>query len=281
MDIIPQASEKILKLFLYYYLWDNTAMNLDKFITMNSGDTVHYLEFGKGEPLVLVPSLWVTSKSYVALGQELGKFYRVFTPDIFRGKSEFSGVATHIDTYTAKLAEFIDRVHLKNYYLVCVSLSGIIASKYICTYPNRPKKMFLISTTVLPLRMKYERLTLFWGYLTLVYHNMFSFGGIATNWLWMTDGLDNARLHFRQAWTEGLIATSLDIENVKQLPVPTKLVFALRDEFVPREAVSRLQKVGNLEIETVDRYHGWFFRHEEELAKKIYEYFSSHTPLAR
>lgn len=222
---------------------------------------------------MLLPSLWVTSTSYRALGQELGKFYHVFIPDIFRGKSEFSGVAVSIDAYVAKLAEFIQSLRLKNYYLVGVSLSGIIATKYVLAYPNKPKKMFLVSTTVLPLRIKHERLTLLWGYVMLLYHNMFSREGWVKNWLWITDGLDYARRHFRQAWTEGLIATSLKIDNITQLPVPTKLVFALRDEFVPREAVSRLQKVENLEVETVDDYHGWFFRHEEELVQKIVRYF--------
>ena len=107
----------------------------------------------------------------------------------------------------------------------------------------------------------------------LLYHNMFSFEGHAKNWLWITDGLGSVRRHFRQAWTEGLIATSLKIENIKQLPVLTKLVFALRDEFIPREAVSRLSKIKNLSVETVDGYHGWFFRHEKQLAEKIVGFF--------
>ena len=247
---------------------------MEKVLRFDTNDTIHYLEFGKGDPVVLVPSLWVTSKSYVALGQELGKYFHVYIPDIFCGKSKFSRTVTSIEAYVAMLGEFIRRLHLKNYYLVGVSLSGIIVSKYIITYANKPKKMFLISTTVVPLRMKHERLTLFWGYVMILYHNMFSLDGIATNWLWITDGLKNVWLrHVRQAWTEGKIATSLKIDNVKQLPVPTKLVFALRDEFIPREAVSRLSKVKNLEVETVDGHHGWFFGHEEELAQKIGRFF--------
>jgi hypothetical protein len=104
---------------------------------------------------------------------------------------------------------------------------------------------------------------------------MFSFDGIASNWLWITDGIENAWRHFRQTWTEGLIATSLKIANIKSLPIPTKLVFALRDEFIPREAVERLSKVKNLELEVVDRYHAWFFRHEEELAVEIFKFFNA------
>lgn len=133
--------------------------------------------------------------------------------------------------------------------------------------------MFLVSTTVLPLNIRHQRFTLWCGYCMLLYHNLFSLDGIATNWLWMTDGLENAWRHFHQAWMEGMIATSLKIEDIKYLPVPTKLVFALRDEFIPRESVKRLSKVKNLELEVVDRYHGWFFGHEEELVKKITLFF--------
>lgn len=242
-------------------------------ISVNGGDIIHYLEFGKGDPLVLLPSLWVTSKSYVALGRTLEKHFTVFIPDIFRGNSKFSKDATSMEEYAALLAEFIRRIQLKNYYLVGISLSGILATKYILNYPHLPRKLFLVSTTILPLNIKSQRFTLFWGYVKLLYHNMFSLDGIATNWLWITDGLENAWLHFGQVWKEGKIATSLEIGNVKRLPIPTKLMFALCDEFIPREIVRHLSKVKNLELELVDRYHAWFFRHEEELAKKIFNFF--------
>lgn len=242
-------------------------------LLIGRNNSIHYLEFGKGEPLVLVPSLWVTSKSYVALGQALGTQYHVFIPDLYRGKSEFSGTATSIEDYVAMLGEFIRRLHLSRYYLIGVSLSGIVATKYVLNKTNLPIKLLLVSSTVLPLNIKNPRRTLFWGYLMLLYHNMFSIEGLAVNWLWITDGLENVWRHFRQAWTEGLIATSLEIKDVKRLPVPTKLIFALRDEFIPREAFDRSRTVKNLELEAVDGYHGWFFRHEQELVTKIFKFF--------
>lgn len=246
---------------------------MDKTLQINKDETLFYREFGEGKAVILIPSLWVTSKSYVELGRELGRYYRVLIPDIFRGKSVFPIVATNIDAYAAKLDEFIRLLHIKSYNLIGVSLSGITATKYILKYPNRPNKMFLVSTTVLPLRIKRERAMLFWGYITLLYHNSFSWEDFTINWLWIADGIENAWRHFRQAWTEGIIATSLKIENVQRLPVSTRLVFALRDEFIPQEAVSRLSKVKNLQIEVVDRYHGWFFKHENQLVKKIVEFF--------
>lgn len=247
---------------------------MDKFISLGENGKLRYLEFGKGKPLILIPSLWVTSKTYTALGRELGKYYHVYIPDLYCGKSEFTHIATSIEDYITLLTVFIRKLRLKKFYLIGISISGIIITKYLLKYKNLPVKVFLISTTVLPLKLKHQRIYLFWGYIMILFHNMFSLGGLKTNWLWISDGLEYAWRHFRQAWTQGLIASSLKIENIKRLPVPVKLVFALHDEFIPREALGRLARVKNLDLETIDNYHGWFFRREKELAKKIRKFFS-------
>lgn len=247
---------------------------MDKFILNGVKDKLHYLEFGKGKPVILIPSLWVTSKTYFVLGREIGKYYHVYIPDLYCGKSKFENNAIKIEDYIQLLAEFIRKLNIKKYYLVGISLSGIIIAKFLLKYKRLPIKSFLISTTVLPLKLKNQRLFLFRGYIMILVHNLSSFSGLKTNWLWISDGLENAWRHFRQALIQGLIASSVKIENIKRLPVPVKLIFALRDEFIPREAVGRLAKVKNLDLETIDGYHGWFFRREKELALKIRKFFS-------
>ena len=246
---------------------------MHKYIKLGREEKLHYLEFGNGKPLVLVPSLWVTSKSYVTLGQELAKYYKVFIPDVFRGNSVFSKEARNIEDYVTKLVQFINSLNLKNYYLIGVSLSGIVVKKYILNYSHKPKRVFLVSTTVLPLNIERQKLTLFWGYLKLLYHNLFSMKGIAIDLMWIIDGLGSAKKHFRQAINEGSIAASLVIDNIKSLPVPTKLLFARYDEFIPLESVKRLLKIKNLEVEIVKEYHGWFFGREEELARRVIKFF--------
>lgn len=246
-----------------------------KYITTKTIERLHYLEFGRGDPVVLIPSLWVTSKSYAALGRELGKFYHVFIPDIFRGLSGFSRQATTIDDYVTALSEFISRLHLKQHHLIGISLSGITVMKYLLRGYSLPKKVFLVSTTVVPLNYKMERFTLLWGYFMLLYHNAFSWDGIASNYLWITDGLSYAWRHFGQAWQEGLIATSLAIDDIKSLPVPSKLLFALRDEFLKKELTGRLSKVKNMQLETINCYHAWFFRREKELVQNIRAFFNA------
>ena len=202
----------------------------------------------------------------------MGKHYKVHIPDLYKGKSLFLKEATSIENYVTELARFIDRMHFTDYYLIGISLSGIIVNKYVLGYPLKPKKLFLVSTTILPLKIKRQRQTLFWGYLKLLYHNMFSLKGISVNLMWIIDGMENAIMHFRQTILEGIIASSLKIKEIKSLPISTKLIFARKDEYIPSEAVNRLSKVKNLELEVVNGYHGWFFGREEELVQKIYKF---------
>jgi pimeloyl-ACP methyl ester carboxylesterase len=248
---------------------------MDKYLRLINNESIFYREFGKGETVVLVPSMWVTSTSYSELGKKLGKYYRVLIPDIYRGKSTFPNIATSIDEYASKLDEFIHLMDIQSYYLIGVSLSGFTITKFVQTYTNKPKKLFLISTSVLPLGVKYQFGVLFLGYLKLLYHNIFSIDGWLINWLWIKDGLYYFRLHARQMWKEGKIAGTLDVKQISSMPIPTKLIFALKDEFIPQETVGRLKRVKNLEVEEIDGYHGWFFHHEEKLTKKIVQFFRS------
>lgn len=242
---------------------------MDKFTKLKNGNKIHYLQFGKGEPLVLLPSLWLTSKSYADLGKQLGKYYKVFVPDLYKGKSFFSDRALDIDDYAVELVGFIKQMHLENYFLVGASFSGIIACKFVLNYSPRPKKLLLVSTTVLPFKMKSQFFNLFRGYIELFCNNTYSLKGIRVNLMWVADAVGYAKRHLKQFVLEWKTAGSLRGEEIATLPVPTKLIFAKKDEFIPFKVVKKLRKVKNLEVEVVDKFHGWFFRREKELAQKI------------
>jgi pimeloyl-ACP methyl ester carboxylesterase len=242
-------------------------------VTLDSKETIHYLEFGSGKTVIILPSLWVTSRSFERLGKEMGKYYHVLIPDIYRGKSTFPHTGTSIDAYASKLEEFIDRLQIKTYFLIGNSLSGFVATEFVFRHTPLPKKMILISTTVVPLGKKHQRMELSVGHIFLVIHNLFSFDGIRTNWMWYSDGFVNMCRHFRQVVTEGLIGLSITVKVRQRLPVPTKLIFALRDEFFPRDMVKRFPMIKNLDVECVDGRHGWFFLHEKELTNMIVRYF--------
>lgn len=251
--------------------------SLEKFLTLDGEmkGTVHYVELGHGEPLVLLPSLWTTTKSYRILGKELAQHYHVYIPNLYRGKSTFSRNARTLEDYVTGLDAFINGLHLQSPYLIGVSMSGLLASRYVHEHPSTIKKLYLVSTSPIPVELKNKKTILLSGYAKLLYHNMFSSDGIKTNALWVTDGLSTLVKHPRQMVHDGLIAIADYTHKPDAMPVPTKLLFAGRDEYIPARTVDLMKHVKNLEIEEVDRYHGWFFQHEEELAQKIVDFFSS------
>jgi len=245
------------------------------FVKLKYCDSIHYLDFGKGKTLVLLPSLWVTSKSYTMLGGELAEKYRVLIPDLYRGESKFRRTAKNIDDYVEQLYRFLEKLHITDCYLVGISASGATATKFVLKYPDLVKKLFLISSSIISFKTPSRKIALFWGYLKLFFHNFYSLKGIATNLTWAKDGLLSGLCHPKQAIMEGLITTTLENEEIKALPIPTKLLFAKSDEFIPLEVINKMQNISNLQLEILDEHHAWFFGREGVLARKIFSFFTN------
>jgi len=66
---------------------DYTSMK-SKFLNTNDGK-IHYLEGGKGDTVILLPSLWLTSRLYKIFAEQLSQDYQVLIPDFYKGKSQF------------------------------------------------------------------------------------------------------------------------------------------------------------------------------------------------
>ncbi|KKU10787.1 MAG: alpha/beta hydrolase fold protein [Parcubacteria group bacterium GW2011_GWA2_46_7] len=246
------------------------------FVQVNTSK-IHYLTAGGGMTLVLLPSLWVTSESYIFLGSELSKNFKVIIPDIYRGESVFDKNTKNIDDYVESLYDFIKALSIDKFYLVGISFSGLVATQYAFQHAKSINRLFLVSTTAVPLLIKNKKLILIFGYAKLLYHNMFSGDGIKTNLLWLNDSIKNLIRHPKQVIYEGFLATSNYDDNITDMKVPTKLIFAKKDEFIPTETLTetliKMKKITNLEVEVVDHYHAWFFRHEDELAKRVVDFF--------
>jgi hypothetical protein len=71
---------------------------------------------------------------------------------------------------------------------------------------------------------------------------------------------------------EAQFAATLTLEYSDSMPVNTKLIYALKDEYLPPGTSDELLKVKNLELEAVNEYHTWFFGREAELASKMHEF---------
>lgn len=247
---------------------------MDKYLKINNSEIIHYLYFGRGKKIILLPSMWLTSHSYARLGIKLSQSYQVYIPDLFRGKSTFGHPAKNLIDYAEKLNLFIGRLNIQHYYLVGISLSGLIAMKFISKYNLLPLKLFLISTTAAPIDIKRRGFILFLGYIKLLFNNLFSLKGIKTNLLWFADTVINLFTHPIQVFYEYLIAlTDFSKSTIKKMPIRSKILFAKKDEFLSQVYIEKMKQIDNLELEIIDDTHGWFFYRENELVGKIASFF--------
>ena len=234
---------------------------------------IHHKEFGKGEPLVLLFSLGLTSYSYESCARKLAKKYRVIVPDLYRGRSRHDTNASTLDDYVEALHAFLHDVPLKRYNLIGFSFGGLIASEYLFRYPEELQKVMLVSTYPPLSQEKPTVISGMQGYMKLLYHNMYSRKGMQVNRLWFKDSLFNLFLpHPKQFFMDPIIATKKRTKKKGMIPVRTKILAATNDEFISYDQYQSMKLVENLELETVDGYHAWFFLDEALLVKKIIEY---------
>lgn len=236
-------------------------------------DYIHHLAFGNGEVLILLPSNWLTSRSYQHIAQKLAAKYRVIVPDLYRGASRYGKNAFSAADYADSLHAFLKRFHIQKFYCIGISFSGMIALEYADKYPSHIKKMMLVSSIKFPVPIKKDEFTLaagFTGYMKLFFHNSLSWKGIQINLLWLYEGIDLFINHTRQFFLDALIAVRYCRDSFPTVPTPAKILLASHDEFIRCKAAEKNDK---LEIEMVAGNHTWFFLRENLLAEKVFDYF--------
>ena len=243
-----------------------------KFLPINN-QNIHYLIGGKGRTLLLIPSLWITSKSYKEMGDKLSKYFTVVIPDIYKGKSKFSKPATDLADYINGLDDFVNKLKIKNFYLLGISFAGVIATIYASSFPVKINKLLLISSSATLIDANYKTIRLITGYFKLALNNLFSIKGLRTNTLWFVDSAQYLLRHPRQYFIEALLAIRNYANPTKEIKVPSKLIFAKKDEFLPIKVLDANLKIKNLEIELIDKTHAWIFLEQEEAVKRIRDFF--------
>jgi pimeloyl-ACP methyl ester carboxylesterase len=233
---------------------------------------VHYLVGGQGRVLILLPSLFVTSKSYEILGEKLCRYFTVIIPDIYKGNSVFNSTTESLSDYTVTLKEFCDALKLDKLYLIGISASGLIATDYIQRYPKSVIKGMLFSTIVAPLISKFKFIRLAWGYLKLIIDYMKSWERLKVNWLWFKYAAGSVFRHPKQFILEAKQVVEF-IPTKTDFKIPVKLIFAKHDEFLPKSVLADNQKLKQIEIEIYEGDHTWFFLKQDEFVNKVKKYF--------
>ena len=235
-----------------------------------TSQTIHYLEGGSGEPLILLPSLYLTSTSFEKLGEALAKHFHVYIPDLYKGKSKFATSTTSVIDYCTAIEGFIRGNNIKNYYLVGISASGFVLSYFVRHTTLLPKKLFLFSTSFVPVMLGSMNIRLLKGYVKLFSHNIKTRTGLNLNTRWLTDSIPYFAKHPKQFFGEPKNVYPAENSADIVCTCETKLVLAESDEFFGDLPVQKINSaVSGLSIEVVHGNHTWFFESPDLFVEKI------------
>jgi len=246
-----------------------------KFCKIPNGN-IHYLEAGSGKTVILLPGIWITSRSLEEVGVVLAMHFHIIIPDLFKGRSTFSVSPNKLDDYSKALFEFIKKLNISNFSLVGWSIGGLIVSSYAQTYSSNLNKLIFINSSTMHQEFMEKPEVIFRGYIRLIGNNLLTLKGIRINSLWFFDALRFFLRHPHQFLKEiqiGMYDRSL-IKATK-MPVVSKLLIAEKDEFVDSNTVKGAnQNINNLEVKIVKGRHDWLYYDESLLMEELVHFLS-------
>ena len=125
-------------------------INIETRTTKIDGREVLYYTAGYGEPLVVIHGGGGDARTWLTNMEVLAEKYTVFAPDLpgYGGSAPLDG-----NYYVPELTRFINRftetLGLDKFYLMGHSLGGGVALNFAINYPNKVKKLVLVSSVCL------------------------------------------------------------------------------------------------------------------------------------
>ncbi|MGY0375021.1 intracellular short-chain-length polyhydroxyalkanoate depolymerase [Clostridium sp. JNZ J1-5] len=119
-----------------------------KSIKISNGETLGYRESGSGNKiLVFVHGNMTSSKHWDVLIEALPENYKIYALDLRGfGISTYNNPIDSINDFSEDLKLFVDKLHLKNFYLAGWSTGGAVSMQFTANYPDYVKKLILIES---------------------------------------------------------------------------------------------------------------------------------------
>jgi pimeloyl-ACP methyl ester carboxylesterase len=109
--------------------------------------TLYYELAGDGDPVLLIPGLGATSRSWDPIVPELGEKFSLILPDNRDvGRSKGKRKPHCLSDFAADLLELLDLLQVQRAHVVGISLGGVIAQTLAVEHPSRVNRLILIST---------------------------------------------------------------------------------------------------------------------------------------
>lgn len=235
-------------------------------------DAIHCLEIGKGTTLVILPGNWTTSWSFRSIAKKLASHFHILVPDLFRGDTKFSQPAFFIQDYANALHHFLMEKQIQKVMLIGTSFGGLIASEFALRYPEQVNKLLLINTLPPAAGVRFGVRRSLQAYLLVFLRNLNSKKNVAALWRSIQDLVRNCLWkHPHQFILDGFAAISATGGLARPFAIPTKLLLASQDEFIPIDLLPA-QTLKRYEHEIIQGDHMWFFTDEDLLVHKIREF---------
>jgi 3-oxoadipate enol-lactonase len=112
-----------------------------------NGINIYYRVQGRGEPLILIMGLGGECGDWFLQARAFKKYYRVITFDNRGvGKSDKPGEPYTVKTMADDTVGLMDYLGIDKAHILGVSLGGMIAQEVAINYPERVRKLILVST---------------------------------------------------------------------------------------------------------------------------------------
>lgn len=107
---------------------------------------IFWHEVGIGPNLVFLHGSWHDSSQWLRTIEHLYPDYHCFAPDLLGfGDSECPNIHYSIDREVECLAEYLNTLKLRKFYLIAHSLGGWVAASYALKYPDRVQGLVLLA----------------------------------------------------------------------------------------------------------------------------------------
>ena len=229
-----------------------TANNLHRQIIKLGKLNISYLTGGQEDPLIVIHGGGDSGRAWLQNAMELSKHYSIYVPDLPGfGHSQSISDNFNVSEYVTFVEDFSQSLGLKHFHLVGHSLGGGIALHYALKFPQKIKRLVLVNSICLGNEIALWARVLSYsiycrplGKATLSILN-------AVKWLvklfyapfQLMNPLSLVRMSIGKSIMTLKGQTTVLVDRLSELLVPTLLVWGAKDSIVP---VSHAYAAGKL-----------------------------------
>jgi pimeloyl-ACP methyl ester carboxylesterase len=247
-----------------------------------NGLDIHYLKGGQGDPLIIIHGGSDGANAWAKNIAELSKKYTIYVPDLpgFGLSQSIEG-----DYYIPQMVDFVEKftrtLGLENFHLMGHSLGGGVALHYTLRYPEKIRKLVLVSSLCLGREIAWwirmlslpviRRFIFKAGFSTL--KGLMYVARIFSPWE-LIDPITKASVQVGSCIASFTEQTIVLLSQLPKIMVPTLVVWGARDPIVPCvQAYTAAELIPDCQVTVFeDAGHSVYRQRLREFSHKLAEF---------